>query len=449
MKGFPGSGTGAKKPSEPADSASDKSTSSSVQENNESKAKERKIAPITNTKTNERPKSAGRGKAQAQPHFQKRGKQAFRQMIKQQKPVRPILAKTTTESKPEIKAVSVGDQAKEITQVANKVENSSQSQQTTADNNAAPGKLVHVTKGRPRITQERRPPSIRRNTLSQSSEGLETVYQSTGFTNSQDQLQPRQVDQDQLLKLSAYEQQIEDLTQQLNSEKTLRQNVEKAKHAMEAELHSARRLLEQTETDLQHHKHILDQSKASLSAQNALELQVEELKKKVKTKKAKIAKQKKKIKDLSGSTDMLEQANKNFDIVSKERDKLKESLQQAQATIARLQNEAKLQTDNSDAERKKLIAEIAQLKQTNSDLNNSMFNSNKELEDLRIRFKEEQALRKKYYNMIEDLKGSIRVFCRTRPIADEEIVKGHKNVRMYLTLLTRNRYVLLEMTKCL
>ncbi len=45
---------------------------------------------------------------------------------------------------------------------------------------------------------------------------------------------------------------------------------------------------------------------------------------------------------------------------------------------------------------------------------------------IQTHYKEEQTLRKKYYNMIEDLKGSIRVFCRARPLASGEQQSGEK-----------------------
>ena len=32
-----------------------------------------------------------------------------------------------------------------------------------------------------------------------------------------------------------------------------------------------------------------------------------------------------------------------------------------------------------------------------------------------------QVLRKKYYNMVEDMKGKIRVYCRSRPLSSDEI----------------------------
>jgi hypothetical protein len=31
-----------------------------------------------------------------------------------------------------------------------------------------------------------------------------------------------------------------------------------------------------------------------------------------------------------------------------------------------------------------------------------------------------QVLRKKYYNMVEDMKGKIRVYCRARPLSGTE-----------------------------
>ncbi|GCB68529.1 hypothetical protein scyTo_0013839 [Scyliorhinus torazame] len=39
-------------------------------------------------------------------------------------------------------------------------------------------------------------------------------------------------------------------------------------------------------------------------------------------------------------------------------------------------------------------------------------------------FNTERTLRKKYYNMVEDLKGKIRVFCRIRPLSKSELARG-------------------------
>ncbi|ONM12471.1 Kinesin-like calmodulin binding protein [Zea mays] len=48
-----------------------------------------------------------------------------------------------------------------------------------------------------------------------------------------------------------------------------------------------------------------------------------------------------------------------------------------------------------------------------------------ELENL---YKQEQVLRKRYYNTIEDMKGKIRVFCRLRPLSDKELSFEEKNI---------------------
>ncbi|KAI3830579.1 hypothetical protein MKW92_002766 [Papaver armeniacum] len=43
-------------------------------------------------------------------------------------------------------------------------------------------------------------------------------------------------------------------------------------------------------------------------------------------------------------------------------------------------------------------------------------------------YKEEQVLRKRYFNTIEDMKGKVRVFCRLRPLSAKEVSEGEKNV---------------------
>ena len=44
-----------------------------------------------------------------------------------------------------------------------------------------------------------------------------------------------------------------------------------------------------------------------------------------------------------------------------------------------------------------------------------------ELKTLTENYNSERTLRKKYYNMIEDMKGKIRVFCRVRPLSKSEL----------------------------
>ncbi|GAB2282924.1 Kinesin-like protein KIN-14E, variant 2 [Dionaea muscipula] len=51
-----------------------------------------------------------------------------------------------------------------------------------------------------------------------------------------------------------------------------------------------------------------------------------------------------------------------------------------------------------------------------------------QLAELEALYKEEQSLRKRYFNMIEDMKGKIRVYCRLRPLSDKEKAENDKNV---------------------
>ncbi|XP_074560216.1 kinesin-like protein KIN-14I [Curcuma longa] len=48
--------------------------------------------------------------------------------------------------------------------------------------------------------------------------------------------------------------------------------------------------------------------------------------------------------------------------------------------------------------------------------------------ELEALYKEEQILRKRYYNTIEDMKGKIRVYCRLRPLNEKENIEGEKAI---------------------
>ncbi|KAJ0988105.1 hypothetical protein J5N97_006461 [Dioscorea zingiberensis] len=51
-----------------------------------------------------------------------------------------------------------------------------------------------------------------------------------------------------------------------------------------------------------------------------------------------------------------------------------------------------------------------------------------QLAEFEALYKEEQILRKRYYNTIEDMKGKIRVFCRLRPLSEKEIAENERNI---------------------
>jgi len=46
-----------------------------------------------------------------------------------------------------------------------------------------------------------------------------------------------------------------------------------------------------------------------------------------------------------------------------------------------------------------------------------------ELKALTDNYNSERILRKKYYNIIEDMKGKIRVYCRSRPLSGAELAR--------------------------
>ena len=48
-----------------------------------------------------------------------------------------------------------------------------------------------------------------------------------------------------------------------------------------------------------------------------------------------------------------------------------------------------------------------------------------ENETLTDNYNSERVLRKKYFNLIEDMKGKIRVFCRSRPLSKSELGRGN------------------------
>ncbi|TKY70209.1 Kinesin calmodulin-binding protein-like [Spatholobus suberectus] len=50
-----------------------------------------------------------------------------------------------------------------------------------------------------------------------------------------------------------------------------------------------------------------------------------------------------------------------------------------------------------------------------------------QLAEMELLYKEEQVLRKRYFNTIEDMKGKIRVYCRLRPLSEKEIASKEKD----------------------
>ncbi|GCA62950.1 kinesin-like protein [Kipferlia bialata] len=110
----------------------------------------------------------------------------------------------------------------------------------------------------------------------------------------------------------------------------------------------------------------------------------------------------------------------------------------ASAALQAQASEAQAQVAKLQSEKRELTARVGNLGDVVSELQ-AVKASVKELErkevkhaeryaDLETSYKREQVLRKRYFNMIEDMKGKIRVFVRTRPMSGSEIDRGSVNV---------------------
>ncbi|KAL9229698.1 hypothetical protein vseg_005137 [Gypsophila vaccaria] len=51
-----------------------------------------------------------------------------------------------------------------------------------------------------------------------------------------------------------------------------------------------------------------------------------------------------------------------------------------------------------------------------------------QLAELEVLYKEEQSSRKRYFNIIQDMKGKIRVYCRLRPLSEKEKTDNERNI---------------------
>ncbi|XP_042485130.1 kinesin-like protein KIN-14Q [Macadamia integrifolia] len=75
-------------------------------------------------------------------------------------------------------------------------------------------------------------------------------------------------------------------------------------------------------------------------------------------------------------------------------------------------------------EYKKCLTEMAQMAHTIQSTMNQHVDMEKEFKDIKLKFIEGAKERKEIYNKVLELKGNIRVFCRCRPLNNEEIAGG-------------------------
>ncbi|KAK3604681.1 hypothetical protein CHS0354_009292 [Potamilus streckersoni] len=133
---------------------------------------------------------------------------------------------------------------------------------------------------------------------------------------------------------------------------------------------------------------------------------------------------------------ILKELEKKLEMTTQRKDKLQEDLKAAEDEI----NKLKKEFDEREKTIQKLQAELREIsiaakegveaamkvKSLETD-NKKLVEENKTLTK---NFESERVLRKKYYNMVEDMKGKIRVYCRARPLSKTEVErKNHSVVR--------------------
>ncbi|KAK2459328.1 hypothetical protein APHAL10511_008653 [Amanita phalloides] len=91
--------------------------------------------------------------------------------------------------------------------------------------------------------------------------------------------------------------------------------------------------------------------------------------------------------------------------------------QQATTQIALTSQNSALQAQVSA-----LQSQIDDYARTISDLRLKLESSDKEIEALKLETMESETVRRKLHNMVQELKGNIRVFCRVRPVLPSDIV---------------------------
>jgi chromosome segregation ATPase len=183
---------------------------------------------------------------------------------------------------------------------------------------------------------------------------------------------------------------------------------------------------------------------AKLEKQNAqLKEQVASLKKAALDDANKIKDIQAQMKEAKGKTDpkeaqkqkkAMDDLNKKLETETKRTAKLKKDLDDTSTELEELKKSyAQLETDlkNSKQEVSKLGV-AAQEGLAAMEKVTELTSSNKKLtEEARLaneNYNSERILRKKYYNMVEDMKGKIRVYARCRPLSRSELERGNYSI---------------------
>ncbi|XP_062575778.1 myosin-11-like isoform X1 [Saccostrea cucullata] len=138
--------------------------------------------------------------------------------------------------------------------------------------------------------------------------------------------------------------------------------------------------------------------------------------------------------DLKRKEKILKELEKKYEIEKNKTSKLGENLKTTEEEL----KVTKKERDEKENELKKVTAELSALgvaakqgmeaatkvKTLETD-NKKLMEENKVLTE---NYNSERVLRKKYYNMVEDMKGKIRVYCRARPLSSGETERGNFSV---------------------
>ncbi|XP_065672562.1 kinesin-related protein 2 isoform X3 [Hydra vulgaris] len=135
-------------------------------------------------------------------------------------------------------------------------------------------------------------------------------------------------------------------------------------------------------------------------------------------------KQEKALKDLQAKMELEQKrANKNKEDLDKEKEEnnnLKKEIENLENAILKEKAEiAKLAV--AAKEGVEAIEKVSELSKSNK----LLIEENKTLVE---NFNSERVLRKKYYNIVEDMKGKIRVYARARPLSRSELERGNYDI---------------------
>jgi len=122
----------------------------------------------------------------------------------------------------------------------------------------------------------------------------------------------------------------------------------------------------------------------------------------------------------------IEQSEQQIEELTSTTDSLKDQLESAEAAKAQLRDEqATFEANLKSQLQQKATAEIAAaMEKAHAEVAETMKRLKADQKVLEKKYLKEQAMRRKFYNELEDLKGKIRVFCRVRPLSGSEIKRG-------------------------